>query len=129
MSAQGEGAQAGRCKPGRLCDGWAVAQGAAYVDVQYTFESKRKARRARRLLDVFPQSGGDDADAAYADSDANLIPESTALAQVLAAYPGGKALRVRLLPGPPPVYAVRLRVDGQVLLVRVDAQSGQILGY
>ena len=59
---------------------------------------------------------------------ADLIPESMAVTQALAAYPDGKPLGVKLLPGPTPVYAVKMRVDGQVLRVLVDALSAQILG-
>ena len=61
-------------------------------------------------------------------SGGNLIPQSLAVTQALAAYPDGTPLGVKLSPDPSPVYAVRLRVDGQVLRVLVDAQSGQILG-
>jgi hypothetical protein len=129
LGALGEGAQAGRCKLGRSCGGLAAGHGAAYLDVQAAPVFGRKGRRARLLLGVFPQVAGGDAMIADNEfSEGNLIPESMAVTQALAAYPEAKPLGVKLLPGSSPVYAVKLRVDGQILRILIDAQSAQILG-
>ena len=43
-------------------------------------------------------------------------------------FPGGKPIGVRLLSGPRPVYAVKIRTQGQVTRVLVDAQTAQVIG-
>lgn len=129
LSALSDDAEAGRCRPGRPCGGFVASHGAAYLDVQVAPDFGRKGRRARHLLGVFPQAvSSDDMIADNEFSDGSLIPESVAVTQALAAYPEGKPLGVKLLPGSSPVYAVKLRVDGQVLRILVDAQSAEILG-
>jgi hypothetical protein len=69
--------------------------------------------------DVFVQSG---------DDRGQLIGPTEALTQALSVVPGGKALGVKLLKGENPVYAVKMRVGGQVRRILVDARTGQILG-
>lgn len=129
LSALGDAAEAGRCRPGRPCGGWPPGQGAIQFDMQVAPEFGRKGRRARPLRGLFSEAvGSDEMIADNGSFDGSLIPESMAVTQALAAYPNGRPLGVKLLPGPSPVYAVKLRVDGQVLRVLVDAQSAQILG-
>jgi uncharacterized membrane protein YkoI len=79
------------------------------------------------LLGVFPQVAGS-ADMIADNEYSDLIPESVAVMQARAAYPEGVVLRVDRLLEPSPVYIVKLRVDGQILRIHIDAQSGQILG-
>ena len=62
------------------------------------------------------------------DERGQLIGPTEALTQALAVVPGGKALGVKLLKGPNPVYAVKLRVGGQVRRILVDARTAQVLG-
>ena len=69
--------------------------------------------------DVFVQSG---------DDRGQLIGPTEALTQALSVVPGGKALGVKLLKGQNPVYAVKMRVGGQVRRVLVDARTGRIVG-
>ena len=61
-------------------------------------------------------------------NDGGLIGPTAALNQALNVVPGGTALGVRLLRGPTPVYAVKMRVGGRVLRVIVDARTAQVLG-
>ena len=126
LSALGEGAEAGRCRRG--CGGLSAGPGATYLDAQRVPRFGRKGHRARPLRGFFSSAVASDEMIADNGSDGSLIPRSVAVAQALAAYPNGTALRVTLLPDPSPVYAVRLKVDGQVLTVFVDAQSGEVLG-
>jgi hypothetical protein len=125
----GDGAQAGRCSPEQPCGEFDQGHGASYKEAQWLPDFGRKKRRPRRMLETPPPPVTNDdlfEDGGYASG--TLIPQSVAVTQALAAYPGGKPLGVKLFPGPPPVYAVKLRVDGQVFRVLVDAQSAQILG-
>jgi uncharacterized membrane protein YkoI len=57
-----------------------------------------------------------------------LIGPTEALTQALSYMPGGRALGVKLLKGPNPMYAVKMRVDGRVIRVLVDARTAQVLG-
>lgn len=57
-----------------------------------------------------------------------LIPESMAVGVAMQILPDSKPLGVRLLSGDPPVYAVKLRSQGQVQRVLVDALTGQVIG-
>lgn len=57
-----------------------------------------------------------------------VIPQSAAVAAAMQFYPYGKPIGVRLLQGPPPVYAVKIRTQGQVTRVLVDAQTAQVIG-
>lgn len=78
------------------------------------------------------QAGQSEPDLAYsADSwqEAQaLLPQSAAVSLTMQYYPGGKVIGVKLLPGSPPVYAVKVKTNGQVLRVMIDAQSGRVLG-
>jgi hypothetical protein len=57
-----------------------------------------------------------------------LIPESMAVDVAMQILPDSKPLGVRLLSGDRPVYAVRLRSQGQVQRVLVDALTGEVIG-
>ena len=57
-----------------------------------------------------------------------LIGPTEALTQALSYMPGGRALGVKLLKGANPMYAVKMRVDGRVIRVLVDARTAQVLG-
>ncbi len=130
LSAYGDDAGAARCRPGKPCDGLTRAPAVYYLEAQSASDILRKKRRARRLREASPPEEFTGEENVYDNGLAggDLIPQSLAVTQALAAYPDAKPLGVKLLPGPSPVYAVKLRVDGQVLRVRIDAQSGQILG-
>jgi hypothetical protein len=51
------------------------------------------------------------------------LPPSAAVKRAVAAYPGAKPLGVELSGG---VYVVRLRVDGSIIQVGVDPQTGDV---
>ena len=51
------------------------------------------------------------------------LPPSAAVKRAVAAYPGAKPLGVDLRGG---VYVVRLRVDGSIIQVGVDPQTGDV---
>ena len=51
------------------------------------------------------------------------LPPSAAVKRAVAAYPGAKPLGVKLRGG---VYVVRLRVDGSIIQVGVDPQTGDV---
>jgi uncharacterized membrane protein YkoI len=105
-----------------------AGRSAPLIEVQATWDFLRKKRRLRRSRDTFPEvMEGDEMEGGRL-AGTDLIPQSEAVTQALAAYPEATPLGVKLLPGPPPVYAVKLRVDGQVFRVHIDAQSAQILG-
>ena len=57
-----------------------------------------------------------------------LIPESMAVGVAMQMLPESKPLGVRLLSGARPVYAVKLRSQGQVQRVLVDALTGEVIG-
>ena len=57
-----------------------------------------------------------------------LIGPTEALNQAMTYVPGGRALGVKLLKGATPMYAVKMRVDGRVIRVLVDARTAQVLG-
>lgn len=57
-----------------------------------------------------------------------LIPESMAVGVAMQMLPDAKPLGVRLLSGERPVYAVKLRSQGQVQRVLVDALTGEVIG-
>jgi hypothetical protein len=128
LSALGAGAKAGWCKPGRSCGEVLGPQRWPLIEVEDAPEYGRKKRRQRRYIESLIPEETRDSEHDGEDSHSGLIPQSVAVTQALSVYPSGKPLRVRLLPGPSPVYEVKLRVDGQVLRVHVDAQSAQILG-
>ncbi len=130
LSALGGEAGAVRCKPGKPCEGLGPGPAVYYLEAQTASDFIRKKRRARRLREAYPPEATDEENV-YDNEPAgagDLIPQSLAVTQALAAYPDAKPLGVKLLPGPSPVYAVKLRVDGQVLRVLIDAQSAEILG-
>ena len=85
-----------------------------------------EARQAQNL-DRSGLALGSENDAAWQEAQA-LIPQSAAIAVALRVYPGSKPIAVQLLPGARPVYAVKLRTQGQVVRVLVDAQSAQMVG-
>jgi uncharacterized membrane protein YkoI len=93
--------------------------------------SLRKRRRQRRIeIYTQPSDYGDEEQfvQTYDEADQGLIGPTEALTQALAAVPDGKALGVKLLKGPNPVYAVKLRVRGRVRRILVDARTAQIVG-
>jgi uncharacterized membrane protein YkoI len=57
-----------------------------------------------------------------------LIPESMAVGVAMQILPDSKPLGVRLLSGDRPVYAVKVRSQGQVQRVLVDALTGEVIG-
>jgi hypothetical protein len=91
---------------------------------------EKKRRKERRQIEIYsqPSSYGDDRFVQNNESGGGLIGPTEALTQALAAVPGGKALGVKLLKGPTPVYAVKLRVRGKVRRILVDARTAQVLG-
>jgi hypothetical protein len=68
-----------------------------------------------------PPAGAQDSDGGY-EQPAGL-PPSAAVKRAVAAYPGAKPLGVKLSGG---VYVVRLRVDGSIIQVGVDPQTGDV---
>ncbi len=58
---------------------------------------------------------------------ARRIAPSQALRKVLRVIPGSMGLGVELLPGVPPVYAVKLKTGSRIRRVLVDAVSGRVL--
>lgn len=55
------------------------------------------------------------------------ISPSQALRKALRVSPGSMGLGVELLPGAPPVYAVKLKTGSRIHRVLVDALSGRVL--
>lgn len=90
----------------------------------------KKRRKERRRIEIYSQPSyySDDQFVQNYDTGEGLIGPTEALTQALAAVPGGKALGVKLLKGPTPVYAVKLRVRGKVRRILVDARTAQVLG-
>jgi hypothetical protein len=92
----------------------------------------KQRRKFRRRPEVYendePSYYSDDLVVQNNNDRGRLIGETEALTQALAVVPGGKALSVKLLKGPNPVYAVKLRVGGQVRRILVDARTAQVLG-
>lgn len=92
-------------------------------------EQRRERRRQRRQIENYSQPQEDeDYFVQGQPGRGDLIGPTEALTQALAAVPGGKALGVKLLKGPNPVYAVRLRVRGRVRQILVDARTAAIVG-
>jgi len=89
---------------------------------------KFERRRPRAYENEEPSYYSDDVFVQSGDDRGQLIGPTEALTQALSVVPGGKALGVKLLKGQNPVYAVKMRVGGQVRRVLVDARTGQILG-
>jgi uncharacterized membrane protein YkoI len=97
---------------------------------------RKLRRRLRRNIETYPEpsygsepSYGDDQFVqTYGEDAEGLIGPTEALTQALAAVPNGKPLGVKLLRGPAPVYAVKLRVRGKVRRILVDARTAQIVG-
>ncbi len=61
------------------------------------------------------------------DSQRHISP-SEALQLAMRAAPGSMGLGVELLPGPRPVYSVKLKAGNRVMRVLVDAVTGRIVG-
>jgi hypothetical protein len=93
---------------------------------------KQRRKFHRRRPEVYesydPSYYSDDLYVQNKDEPGQLIGPTEALTQALSVVPGGKALGVKLLKGPNPVYAVKLRVGGQVRRILVDARTARILG-
>jgi hypothetical protein len=94
---------------------------------------KQRRRERRRIESIEPDDPSYYSEDVYVQSDGEggggrLIGPTEALTQALAAVPGGKALDVKLLRGPNPVYAVKLRFRGQVRRILVDARTAQVVG-
>jgi hypothetical protein len=85
-------------------------------------------RRERRRIDAYSEPAYDDELVQNYGDDDRLIGPTEAVNQALAAVPDGKPLGVKLLKGPSPVYAVKLRVRGRVRRILVDARTAQVLG-
>jgi hypothetical protein len=94
--------------------------------------AKQRRKFQRRRPEVYesdePSYYSDDLLVQSDDANGRLIGPTEALTQALSVVPGGKALGVKLLKGDNPVYAVKMRVGGQVRRILVDARTGQILG-
>ena len=60
-------------------------------------------------------------------ADPRRIPPSTALRLAMKRVPGSMGLGVELLPGPRPVYAVKLKAGSRILRVLVDAVTGRVV--
>jgi hypothetical protein len=95
--------------------------------------AKQRRKFERRRPQVYeseePSYYGDDVYVQSNDDEpGQLIGQTEALTQALTVVPGGTPLSVKLLKGPNPVYAVKLRVGGQVRRILVDARTAQILG-
>jgi hypothetical protein len=95
----------------------------------------RLQRRLRRNIETFPEpsrgsepSYDDQFVQTYDQGEEGFIGPTEALTQALAVVPNGKPLGVKLLRGPAPVYAVKLRVRGKVRRILVDARTAQIVG-
>jgi hypothetical protein len=114
------------CKFGRP----GLAEYDVFIGQQLSPGFAKKRRKQRRQIEIYSQPSYDDEDQFVQNYDAgeNLIGPTEALTQALAAVPGGKALGVKLLKGPTPVYAVKLRVRGKVRRILVDARTAQVLG-
>jgi hypothetical protein len=92
-------------------------------------EERRERRRQRRQIEIYSQpQDEDDYIIQGQPGRGDLIGPTEALTQALAAVPDGKALGVKLLKGPNPVYAVKLRVRGRVRRILVDARTAAIVG-
>ena len=129
------GAAAGECGGRKPCD-----QGSPRVsDEDSAFGrflppglAKQRRKFERRRPQAFendePSYYSDDVFVQSGDSRGQLIGPTEALTQALSVVPGGTALGVKLLKGQNPVYAVKMRVGGQVRRVLVDARTGQIVG-
>jgi uncharacterized membrane protein YkoI len=93
-------------------------------------------RKLRRNIEAYPESpygsepsyGDDQLVQSYEQDEDGFIGPTEALTRALAAVPNGKPLGVKLLRGPAPVYAVKLRVRGRVRRILVDARTAQIVG-
>ena len=59
---------------------------------------------------------------------AGRISPSEALQLAMRTSPGSMGLGVELLPGPRPVYSVKLKAGNRVMRVLVDAVTGRIIG-
>ena len=57
-----------------------------------------------------------------------VISPSVALRRALRYSPGSKGLGVRLMPGPRPVYAVKLKSGNRVHRILIDARTGRRVG-
>jgi uncharacterized membrane protein YkoI len=129
------GASAKECGGRKQCD-----QGSPIVSDQDSasgrFMAQGRAKQRRKFQRRRPQAYENDEPSYYSDDvfvqsgndRGQLIGPTEALTQALSVVPGGKALGVKLLKGQKPVYAVKMRVGGQVRRVLVDARTGQILG-
>jgi hypothetical protein len=91
-------------------------------------EQRRERRRQQRRIEIYSQPDEGDYFVQSDQGGGDLIGPTEALTQALAAVPGGKALGVKLLKGPNPVYAVKLRVRGKVRRILVDARTAAIVG-
>jgi uncharacterized membrane protein YkoI len=129
-------AVAGPCDSNQPCDLGPpgllerLRQREMFTGEQFSQGAVRKRRKQRRI-EISPEPsyyGDDDQFVQTYEADQGLIGPTEALTQALAAVPGGKALGVKLLKGPNPVYAVKLRVRGRVRRILVDARTAQIVG-
>ncbi len=59
---------------------------------------------------------------------ADRLSPSEALQLAMRVAPGSMGLGVELLPGPRPVYAVKLKTGNRIMRVLVDAVTGRIIG-
>jgi uncharacterized membrane protein YkoI len=110
-------------RPGHMDDG-------AFTGRQLSPGFAKKRHKQRRRIEIYSQPSyyEEDQFVQNYDTGENLIGPTEALTQALAAVPDGKALGVKLLKGPTPVYAVKLRVRGKVRRILVDARTAQVLG-
>ncbi|HYM99457.1 MAG TPA: PepSY domain-containing protein [Aestuariivirgaceae bacterium] len=107
-----------------------LTEDGAFTGQQLAPGFSKKRQKQRRRIEIYSQPSyyEDDQFVQNNDTGENLIGETEALTQALAAVPDGKPLGVKLLKGPTPVYAVKLRVRGKVRRILVDARTAQVLG-
>jgi uncharacterized membrane protein YkoI len=124
-------AVAGPCNGAQWCDlgPAAFAKAQRFGTNGNARRHARQQRREQRRIEILNNPSYDSGDRfVQSEPEGNLIGPTEALTQALAAVPDGKPLGVKLLRGPAPVYAVKLRVGGKVRRILVDAQTAQVLG-
>ena len=102
-----------------------LAQALPFSPQDYELLLKRQKRQKQLPYgrqQAEPQPGGPE------QGFQQFIPESTAVGVAMQILPDSKPLGVRLLSGDRPVYAVKLRSQGQVQRVLVDALTGEVIG-
>ena len=132
LAVLSDGAAADECGKKKPCEFGqpGLTEDRVFTGQQFSPGFAKKHRKQRRRIEIYsePSYYDDDRFVQNNDTGENLIGPTEALTQALAAVPDGKALGVKLLKGPTPVYAVKLRVRGKVRRILVDARTAQVLG-